>query len=192
MGGGGDNKIDETEAEKAQAEVALQRWGDYQNIFKPFENQYMQEVDKMNSAASMDRASDLALNPLAKAFSQEGQRMQRGMNASGVNPNSGKAISARNEFSDMQANAEIDATSRTTNTQQDNYVAGMQNVTAMGQGQATNALMGMSDVASRAQTYAMDSARDSMMDQNNIRSGVGAIVGAGTAYGMKSNDDSEG
>jgi hypothetical protein len=183
MSGGGGGKIDETEAEKAQAEVALQRWGDYQDIFKPFENQYMQEVDQMNSAATMDRASNLALNPIAKTFAQEGANIQRGMNASGVNPNSGKAMTSKDMVADAQASAEVDATSRTTSTQQDNYVGGLQNISAMGQGQATNAIMGMGDVASRSQSYAVDSARDAMADQNNLRSGIGAIVGAGASYG---------
>lgn len=187
MGGGGDNSIDETEAEKAQAEIALKRWGDYDSIFKPFENEYMEEVEGMNSEAQMNRASDLALNPLAKTFAQEGANIQRNFNASGVNPNSGKAKTSKSMIADAQASAEVDSTSRTTSTQQDNYVAGMQNIVAMGQGQATSAIMGMGDVASTAQTYATDSARDSLVDRENLRSGVGVIVGAGTAYALDEN-----
>lgn len=189
MGGGGDNKIEETEMERAQAQVALQRWGDYQNIFKPFENKYMGEVDKMNSAAQMNMASDLAINPIAKAFADEGANIQRSMNANGVNPNSGKAIASKNLLGDAQATAEVNASSRTTSTQQDNYVGGLQNIVAMGQGQATSATSGMADVASRAQSYATDAARDSMQSDRNLQSGVGALVGAGTSYGMNQPDE---
>jgi hypothetical protein len=190
--GGGDNEIEETKAEKAQAEIALKRWQDYQNVFKPFENQYMAEVDKMNSTAQMDRASNLALNPIATTFAKEGEKIQANMNVNGVNPNSGKGVLTRNLMSDAQAGAEVNAVSRTTNAQQDAYVGGLQNITAMGQGQATNAVAGMGDIASRAQSYAADSARDSLTDRNNVRSGVGAIVGAGVAYGMSGDDENGG
>lgn len=192
MGGGGDNKIEETKAEKAQAEIALKRWSDYQEVFKPFENKYMSEVDKMNSTAQMDRASNLALNPIATTFAKEGAQIQGNMNASGINPNSGKGIVTRNLVADAQATAEVDAASRTTSMQQDAYVGGLQNITAMGQGQATNAVSGMGDIANRAQSYAADSARDSLANRNNVRSGVGAIVGAGVAYGMNDNDENNG
>ena len=182
--GGGDNKIEETEYEKAQAQVALERWGDYQGIFKPYENKFMGEVDKLNSEANYQRAGELAMSPLAKSFADVGMQAQTQMNRQGVNPNSGKGISQRNELGTAQAGAEVDSISRANMSQQDNYVGGLQNIVAMGQGQAGQAMNGMSDLAQMGQRNAYDAAQTSQSNSNNIRAGVGAAVGAGTRYGL--------
>jgi hypothetical protein len=183
MGGGGE--VEETEYEKAQAEVALKRMADYQNDFKPYEDKFMEEVSGLNSAAKYERAGELATNPLAKAFADQAVNIQEGMNATGVNPNSGKAKSVRSAITSAQAGSEVDVGSRANNTQQDNYVTGLQNVTAMGQGQTGDAMNGLSDIAQMGQNNAINEAQDNISNQNNIRSGLGAAVGASVAYGMR-------
>jgi len=184
MGGGGDGKIEETELEKAQAQTAVKRWGDYQNLFKPYENKFMGEVDGLNSEAKYQQASDLATSPLANQFAQEGLRMQKEMGASGINPNSGKRLSFESEVSGAQASAEVDASARANETQQDRYVGGLSNVVAMGQGQAGQAMAGMTDVAVSAQSNARQKAQNSLSGRNTIREGVGLGVGAVTRYGL--------
>jgi hypothetical protein len=183
--GGGDNKVEETEFEKAQADIALKRMADYQNDFKPYEDKFMEEVSGLNSAAKYQRAGELATNPLAKAFADEAVNIQESMNATGVNPNSGKAKSVKSAVAGAQASAEVDAGSRANASQQDNYVSGLQNVVAMGQGQTGSAMSGMSDIAQMGQRNAINEARNKLSTQSNIRSGIGGAVGAGVAYGMR-------
>lgn len=187
MGGGGGD-IEETEAERAQAEVALKRWGDYENIFKPYENEFMDEVDDLNSEANYTRATELAISPLANQFAEEAMGIKKQMQASGVNPNSGKMKSFNSAVAGAQAGAEVDTASRATEAQQDRYIGGLQNIVAMGQGQAGQAMQGMTDIAVTSQQNARSQAQSALQDRDNIRSGVGAVVGAGTSYGLNAKN----
>jgi hypothetical protein len=179
-----DKSIPETSAEKAQAEIATKRWADYQEIFKPYEDKFMGKVDSLNSEANLTRAENLSMSPLAKQFAQEGMQIRKKSKSRGVNPNSGKAMSMDSALSGAQASAEVDARSRGVASQQDNYVTGLQNVVAMGNGQAGQAMQGMTDIAKSAQRNAYTKAQSALSDRNNIRSGVGAAVGAGLSYGL--------
>lgn len=184
MASGGGGEIEETEAEKAQAKVAVARWNDYQEQFKPYEDQFMGEVDDLNSSANIDRAQTMAMSPLAQQFAQEGAQIRSQMQSQGVNPNSGKAKSFNSALTSTQAGAEVDAGSRGVSAQNDRYVGGLQNIVAMGQGQAGEAMQGMTDIAQSAQNNAATKAATDLSNTNNIRSGVGAVVGAGTSYGL--------
>tara|TARA_Y100000780_G_scaffold128821_1_gene115969 strand:+ start:5107 stop:5664 length:558 start_codon:yes stop_codon:yes gene_type:complete len=181
MGGGG-GEVKETSAEKAQAEVAMKRWEDYQNIFKDYENKFMSEVDSFNSTEEIDRAENLSMRPLASAFNNQAQAVQKNLNASGVNPNSGKAKVAKSALGTAQASAEVDAASRGVSSQQDRYVSGLKSIVAMGQGQAGESIAGMTDIADSAQRNAQYDAQFDRMDRDNVRSAVGLAVGAGTSY----------
>jgi hypothetical protein len=183
MGGGGGG-IEETEGERAQAEVAVKRWADYQEVFKPYENKFMGDVNELNSAANYQRAEELAISPLAASFAEQGMKIQKRNMASGINPNSGKFKSINSEITSSQASAELDTASRANVTQQERYIGGLQNITAMGQGQATTAMNGMADIAQMSQRNARSEAQDALAKRNNVQSGVGAVVGAGTSYGL--------
>jgi len=183
MGGGGGG-IEETEGERAQAEVAVKRWADYQKIFKPYENKFMGDVDELNSQANYKRAEELAMSPLASSFAEQGMQIQKQNKARGLNPNSGKFKSMNNEITGSQASAELDSSSRANVSQQERYLGGLQNITAIGQGQAATAMNGMADIAQMSQSNARSEAQDALSKRSNIQSGVGAIVGAGTSYGL--------
>ena len=191
MSGGGGDKVEESEYEKAQALVARQRMDDYQNDFQQYEDKFIQEVVDMNSEENSQRALELSVTPLAKAFADEGIRIQKSMNAGGVNPNSGKAKSVKSSVAGLQAGAEVDSGSRAVMSQKDNYISGLQNIVAIGQGQAGEAMNGLGDLASMGQSNAISSAQDSISNKNNVRSGVGLAVGAATRYGLNKTDDGE-
>lgn len=184
MGGGGSGEIKETSAEKAQARVAMDRWGDYEKIFQEYENEFMGEVDSWNSTEELDRAERLSIQPIAGAYQERAAAIQRNLNASGVNPNSGKAKSSKSALTLSQADSEVDAGSRGVNTQNDRYVSGLQSIVAMGQGQASESIAGMGDLAQSAQANASQKAQIDRMGRDNVRSAVGLAVGAGTSYGL--------
>jgi hypothetical protein len=89
-----------------------------------------------------------------------------------------------NEITGSQASAELDSSSRANVSQQERYLGGLQNITAIGQGQAATAMNGMADIAQMSQSNARSEAQDALSKRSNIQSGVGAIVGAGTSYGL--------
>lgn len=192
MGGGGDGKIDETEAEKAQAQIAMERFRDYKQDFAPYEDKFISDVADLNSDANYQRVDELAINPLARQFAEEGARMTRDLNTRGVNPNSGKGLMSRSGLNDAQAGAEVDTAAKAGSSQQDNYVTGLKNVVAIGQGQAGEAMQGLSSIAQTSSSYARSAAQDAAQNRSNVQQAGGLVIGAGTRYGMSKIPSEEG
>lgn len=192
MGGGGSNEIPETEAEKTQAEIAMSRWNDYQRMFKPYEDKFFSEVDRINSAEQLNRAESLAVTPIAAEFAKRGRQVRDANYKGGVNPNSGKAVSDIAGLASQQMKASVNAASQATSSQQDRYVSGLQNIVLMGQGQAGTAMQGMTDIASMAQRNAANEAEKDFNRRQNVQQGAGALLGSSFRWGVdqapKSND----
>ncbi|MFC6441032.1 hypothetical protein [Bowmanella sp. JS7-9] len=184
--GKGSTDIPETKAEQMQAQVAMRRWNDYQTLFKPYENKFMRRVDAMNGEAEMNVASDLSMRPLANAFAKEGLKIRNSMMQNGVNPNSGRFQSGIREGETGLAGSKVDTASRGTSSQQDRYVSGIQNIVAMGQGQAGNAMQGLTDIASMAQQDAQNSVLNSMQNSALRQEVAGTAIGAGLRWGIES------
>ena len=53
MGGGGDNKIEETEEQRELERIALEQWNDYQLNMIPLENEYIKDVFNLRSPEMM-------------------------------------------------------------------------------------------------------------------------------------------
>ena len=195
MGGGGSSEIPETEAEKAQAHIAQKRWADYENNFRPYEDMFMGRVDQMNSEQELNRASELAMTPLSRSFAREGVKISKMMQSNGVNPNSGKYKSAMGDVETSLANEKVNASSRAVSSQQDRYVSGLKNIVAMGQGQAGEAIAGMTDIASMSQKNAQNDALNDLQSRQNVQGAVGTAVGGGLRWGQEqygSNDKGQG
>lgn len=57
MGGGGSVEVKETETQKAQAEVAESMWELYQQELAPYEDVFIQDVNKMNNPLAYQKAA---------------------------------------------------------------------------------------------------------------------------------------
>ena len=49
MGGGGDNRIEETEEQRELQKIAAEQWNDYQLNMIPLENEYIKDVFNLRS-----------------------------------------------------------------------------------------------------------------------------------------------
>ena len=54
MGKGGSNEIQETEAQKAAASVAMEQWDLYKNDLQKYEDIFIEKVDALNSEGEFD------------------------------------------------------------------------------------------------------------------------------------------
>lgn len=182
--GGGSNEIQETEAQRAAADVAMEQWNLYNSDLKQYEDIFMNKVDDLNSEREYDKLAGTAALGTAKTFGDARAGMADSMAAGGIDPTSGKYQTAMSDLETDQALSQTDTTNRAQSSQQDKYVAGLKDVVSIGAGQKAESLAGMGDVASTSLRKAAFDAQNSFADKQATAGLVGAVAGAGTAYGL--------
>lgn len=181
MGGSSDNEVKETAAEKAAAEVAVKEWNLYNNELKEFEDIFMQRVDNINSQSNMDdvkQSADLSYN---REYSKARDATAQQLNASGVDPSSGKYQSTLSDLTTDQAIAQGDTVNRAQVNEQDKYVVGKQDVVAVGMGQKAEGLAGIEDTARLAASKATNDAYGDFNRRAANAQAVGTLAGIGTS-----------
>jgi hypothetical protein len=192
MGGGGDNKIEETPEQRAQAEVAMMQWKDYLNKYRPFEDAFMEDVDRMNTGQQYNQAAGLAAVPVESEFSTAVRDTSRAMVGGGLNPNSGAFKSNLSKLDRAKSTTKADNMNQAQVGQQNRYVSGISNIVRMGQGQETEAVQGFGDLASMSSRKAYNDANNALNNRRDNQQLAGAVVGAGTRYGLNYIDDNGG
>lgn len=188
MGGGGDNKIEETEQQKALAEVSMKEWRNYLDKYRPFENAYMDDVDRMNTSQQYDQVAGLAAVPVESEFTNAVMQTSDAMVGAGLNPNSGIFKAELDKLDRRKAQVKADSMSQAQLGQQNRYLGGIQNIVRMGQGQATEAVQGFGDMASMSGQKAYNDARNTLENRSNNAQIGGQVIGAGVRYGLRQYD----
>jgi len=182
--GGGDPTVKETPEQKASAKVAVQRWNDYQTMFRPYEDKYFKRVEQLNSDASMNQVSGLTDRAASSSFSKAITGTAQQMGYKRINPNSGLFQKEINKLEQSKAKTRAGSMNRAQVSQQDRFVSGLQSIAQMGQGQAVQSIAGLSSVAGNANAYARQSANESasrIVGNNQI---IGAGIGGGLRYSL--------
>lgn len=192
MGGGGDNKIEETPEQRAQAEVAMMQWKDYLSKYRPFEDAFMEDVDRMNTGQQYSQVAGLAAIPVESQFSTAVRDTSRAMVSGGLNPNSGAFKSNLSKLDRAKSTTKADNMNQAQVGQQNRYVSGISNIVRMGQGQETEAVQGFSDLASMSSRKAYNDANNALNNRRDNQQLAGAVVGAGTRYGLNYIDNDGG
>ncbi|MCW2484848.1 hypothetical protein J5069_02945 [Candidatus Symbiopectobacterium sp. NZEC127] len=188
MGGGGrSSEVKETSQQHAAADVARQQWNLYQNELKPYENLFMEKAEGLNDKQKYDGiAGDVNLG-YQQEFGKARRQAADGLVSAGVDPSSGKFQSTMNDLATDQVAGTIDATNRAQTDQQNKYVAGLQDVQAMGSGQKAEALQGYQNIASASQQKATSDAQTSLAKTLATQGAVGALGGVtARTYGLSS------
>lgn len=186
MAKGGSGEVKETSAQKALADVASSTWDLYYNDLRQYEDHFIDNVDQMNSDEEYDKIAGTAALGSQVAFGEARAGLSDALAAGGVDPTSGKYQEAMKELETEQAMSQTDTTNRAQSNQQDRYVAGLQDVMAIGQGQKAEALSGYSGLASASLNKATSDAQASLNNKQATMGLVGAVGGAGVAYQMNS------
>lgn len=184
MGGkGGSTEVKETQQEKAAAQVAQKQWTLYQNELKPFENMFMEDVESLNDQSKYDNVAGSTNLQYQQQFGDARQKAAQQLTASGVDPSSGKFSGTMDNLVQNQVAGQIDTTNRAQTSQQDKYVAGLQDVTALGAGQKAEALSGFQSIANASGQRARQDAQTALSSQQATQGLVGAGLGAAASYG---------
>lgn len=187
--GGGDSKIEETEQQKALAEVSMKEWQYYLDKYRPFENAYMSDVERMNTTQQYNQVAGLAAVPVESEFSGAVADTARAMTASGINPNSGAFKGQMDSLDRRKSMVKADSMSQAQLGQQNRYVGGIQNIVRMGQGQSTEAVQGFGDMANMSGQKAQNDARNALQNRMDNAQIGGQVIGAGTRYGLRQTEN---
>lgn len=178
MGGSDDVEVKDSEAEKALAQIAKEKWELYNEMFVPLENQWMEEIGTLNSEAAYDRAAGTANASIQGSY---GQAMQDAMAQGGSESDISRNI---NNLALGMQTARTDSTNAAQINQQNRYVEGLQAINAVGQGAQAEALTGLSDSAAMSQQYAEQNAYDDYASQQSTNELIGAGIGGATRWGI--------
>ena len=186
MGKGGSNEIQETEAQKAAASVAMEQWGLYKNDLQKYEDIFMEKVDDLNSEGEFDKLAGTASLGAAKTFGDARKGQADAMAASGIDPTSGRYQETMAGLETDQALSQTDTANRAQSSQQDRHVAGLKDVVSIGAGQKAESLAGMGDVATTSLRKSVNDAQISFQNRQATAGMVGTVLGAGASYGLAS------
>jgi len=185
-GGGGSVTVQETEAEKAQAEVAESMWTLYQQKLAPYEDVFIQDVEKMNNPVAYQKAAGDTNMSYSSQFGDARDSAANSLASAGVNPNSGKFGSTQNSLTRQQAFQENDAINQAQSSQADQYVGGLEDALAIGSGESAQNMQALDSLSSAENKSAISDARaaetsslatpDAMsMLNSGIRAGMGGV-----------------
>lgn len=178
--------VEETKEEQAFAEIAGKKWQYYQDNFKSLESDYMDDVDALNTDGARDFASGAAGSSTAAAFDDAQKQAAKELIGGGINPSSGKFQSTISGLSDYQGMAATENKTMAENSVDDQYVGGLQNISAIGRGQSATAQAGMGDLASNAASKATSDAYSSFNKKAGTINAIGSVGGL-ASYSLGKN-----
>lgn len=171
-GGGGTTTTPTTNPEEqALANISQEKWDVYKQKYVPLENEWMAQVAKTNDPSYHNEAGGMAATEVKNQYGSQtkgvGDSMQGGrLGASDY-------LNQAGDISGSVNKANLGVTK--------NYLQNEQNVIAMGQGQSTQAVQGMADVANTAVQGQIDANRYKFTANQAGLQSVGAVAGGLTA-----------
>lgn len=183
-GGGGSADIKETPEQKELAKVAAEKWNYSQQHLAPLMDKYMAQTDQMASENALSyqrgRSNETAQTQQAQQDLQANDALRR----AGLDPSSGRAQMTHTQLKQGQAEAAGENAGRIETEQLNQHVLGLQNITAIGQGEASQAQAGMGALASQGAQQQQQNAFNAFNRRSANLQLVGSLAGAGASYGL--------
>lgn len=170
--GGGGGGVEETEAERASAEIAMKNYNDYMETISPFTDKYIEDVSGDTTAKSAQMAgmvnADLA--------------QSTGTVSPGAN---GMMPSGAADYAKTLAASQVKGQQAIIGQKAD----ALQSVIDIGQGTATEAQKGMSELASQSVSEATSNAAAEQAADDATASAGATAVGMSMGIGKNMFDD---
>lgn len=189
---GGDTSIDDTADQKALADIMADRHDRYKQTFAPIEDQYMERIDNFDSAERQGAVAGIAAGNTESEFADVVKQDIDNIAASGVNLGSGVAIGHANNRAIEKATARATNVNQSQQALQDSKVTGYQNIVAIGNNQSTQAINGMSTIASESQNKAIGDAQSQAGSDAATAGAIGSTVGLAYSGYKDSQEDANG
>lgn len=178
----------QTAEEKMLGELSIERWNDYQTRFRPIEDQYINDVQMTESDYAQARGQ--ANTSVQQNFGEAEEKLKTSLMMSGVDPSSNTFVDAVDDMALDRGLSSGASKNEANNAVDEMHIKGLQNVVAMGQGQATESIKGMSDIAFDATRDSINRAQSSFDDKSAGRQLAGQAIGLGTAGYLNSKEES--
>ena len=176
---GGSYEVPETPEEKELAKISLEKWNRYKEVYRPLEDKYMAKVDNMTSDAAYDRIGGLTGNAIVAGAGSQMDAGNQAMFQGGINPNSGKFMGANSTLMSKGSKVLSSAVNQANRGLGTEKIARMEGIVNIGQGQASDAVKGLSDIAASSVDTAEQRAKGIYNDYQGTLESVGTIGGAG-------------
>lgn len=184
MGKKGSGAVQETEHQRALAEVASKQLVDWQTRWQPLQKKMMADITAANAPGSSQRrrASGMATTDTAARFAQAQGQADAGAAQTGRIGSAGQKLGITG-MGDDQATSSGMGKVRADASNDDAFISGLSAITALGRGEKATAVSGMASSAALSGQQAEADANESLQRQ----AGYGQLAGtvAGTAYGMR-------
>ena len=186
MAGKNDGKVQETEQERALAQVASQRIADYKRRWAPLITRVGEMTRAMKAPDSFEREQmrGKVTGAARVAFTDAKSKAETAERSAGV-----RSSSARSKLNAVEQGAE-EATSvgigrtRADQAIDDAYTQGLSRIMALGRGQAAGAVSNLGKSASMASQQAGFDAQMSARKRAGNAQLAGQVAGIGIGYGM--------
>ena len=189
MGGGGSTTIKDTAAQKALSSIAAQRFNLYQQYYVPLENEFIASVAAMKDPEAFKNVEGFVNAVQQPQYQASRKALERQAFARGMDPTSGQFQAAAGLAQEAQARGMSTGTTQALSGQLDRYYQGMQNIVAMGQGQAGQAIAGLGDVGELAQKRGIAAAQQTFQRGQGTANIFGTALGAGAGLYFGSRGD---
>lgn len=180
MCGGGDNKPQQTAAEKELAQIAIEKWNSNMDTYYDLQNQYIKDVQMGESDFEEGRGRAASANNMA--FSDARDRVDESLTSRGVAPDSGQYVSALSKLSEDKGVATGTGINEAETEIDNAHLGGLQSVVDMGLGEESQAYKGMGDVAADSTMDSIERANRAFNRSAARQQFVGTLAGAGAQY----------
>ena len=189
MAGKGSNQVEETPAQRAQAEYATNLMKDYQQRWMPLQKNLISVVQRQGAPDSAARrmAGGMAGADTEAAFGKAGGALDRQLASTGALPGSSKANLAITGLSNDAATSKAMGTTVADQRVTDAYMQGLGQIMALGRGQKAQVSSGMNHIADMSAAQARQDANTALQDRMGYAQMGAQAVGMGLQQSMKPN-----
>lgn len=177
----GGAKVQETEAERALAEVARERFADYKKRWQPLQIRAAELVKSYADPNSVDRQRIEGQANLGtrQAFTDADQKLEEAAQARGIRSGSARAKLGRVALDNAEATSQGIGQVGADQAMDQAYAEGLSKIMAMGRGQSSGAIEGMGTAARTAASRAQLDAKNALEDQMGNAELIGTVAGIG-------------
>lgn len=178
----GSNQVQVTPEQQAQEEEAVRQWQLYDTQLKPYETMFMSQVDELNAPHTTQQLADTGALGSEMGFEHDRDQLTDHLAAAGIDPTSGRYQAGLKDLETGQALAQADTVNRAQSSGQDRYVAGLQDVMALGRGQRADSLGAYDNLAEQSVSRAGANAQAALAEKQAEEGLGGSLLGAYAAY----------
>lgn len=177
-------EVKESPQQKAFAQIAAERFADYQKRWLPVQRQLTERVRAMGRSGSAERrqAEGKAATDTAVRFGEAKAGLEGALTQSGAAPGSGKFAMATAGLGIDEATSRAGGFMATDAAIDDAYLKGLASIAQLGRGESASAIKGMGDVAAMSGRQAQQDAEMSLADRAGDLQLAGQVAGLGAAF----------